>query len=94
MVIAGAVAFLVVGLNESVFFAVVDHDLHRPPEFIGVLASGPQTVSIATGALLVSAVDYRLLLLAVTTGMLGAAAYLWQGRTLTLPAAVPEGVPG
>jgi Na+/melibiose symporter-like transporter len=185
MVIAGAVAFLVVGLNESVFFAVVDHGLHRPPEFIGVLASaqgagsvvggllvarligrggeiaatatgltafglgdglcvlpwlpcvlagkavagaglavmivgfttalqrrtpgplvgrvslaaetltsGPQTVSIATGALLVSAVDYRLLLLAVTTGMLGAAAYLWHGRTLTLPAAVPEGVPG
>ena len=174
MVTAGTVAFLVVGINESVFFALLDHGLHRPPEFVGVLASaqgagsiagglvaawligragenaataigltafglgdgicvlprlpavlagkavagaglavlvigfttalqrrtplplvgrvslaaetltaGPQTISIAAGALLVSAVDYRLLLLVVTTGMLSAATYLWRGRRTT-----------
>ncbi|MDN3359827.1 MFS transporter [Actinomadura sp. DC4] len=173
---ACAVAFLVIGFNESVFFAVLDHGLHRPPAFIGVLASaqgagsvagglaaaqiigrageiaataaglaafglgdglcvvprlpvvlagktvagaglallviglttslqrrtpgplvgrvslaaetltaGPQTLSIAAGAVLVSAVDYRLLLTAVATGMAGAASYLWKGRTLTTP---------
>jgi MFS family permease len=186
MMIAGAVAFLVVGLNESVFFSVVDHGLHRPPEFIGVLSSaqgagcvaggllaarliasrgenaatalglaafglgdavcalprlaavltgkavagvglavmvvgfttalqrrtpgplvgrvsmaaetltsGPQTLSIAAGALLISAVDYRLLLMVVSAGMLGAAAYLWAGRRLSAPspAARPEQAP-
>jgi hypothetical protein len=38
----------------------------------------------------VSAVDYRLLLMAVATGMLGAAVYLWGGRALTRPAPAPE----
>jgi MFS family permease len=188
MFTAGAVAFLVAGINESVFFALVDDGLHRSPEFIGVLASaqgagsvagglvaagligrfgenaatalalvafgigdgvcvvarlpavlagkvicgaglavlvvgfttalqrrtpgplvgrvslaaetvtsGPQTVSIAAGAVLVSAVGYRLPLLVVLTGMLGAAAYLWRGRRLTLPppaaAPAPERAP-
>ncbi|GAB2835246.1 MFS transporter [Actinoallomurus bryophytorum] len=186
MMIAGAVAFLVVGFNESVFFSVLDHGLHRPPAFLGVLASaqgvgcvaggllaarliggrgenaataiglaafglgdalcvlprlaavlagkavagvglavivvgfttalqrrtpaplvaqvsmtaetlvsGPQTVSIATGALLVSVVDYRILLMAVAAGMLGGAAYLWTGRRLSAPspAVRPEEAP-
>ena len=188
---ACAVAFLVVGLTESVFFAVVQYGLHRPPAFIGVLASaqgagcvaggllvarligrtgelaavavallafglgdglcvlpwlvavlagkavagfgltamfvgftttlqrrtpgplvgrvsltaetltgGPQTVSIAAGALLVTVVDYRVLLLVIVAGMTGAAAYLWRGRCLTRPAAAPRvtvgaaGLPG
>jgi MFS family permease len=173
---AGAIAFLVIGLNESIVFALVDQGLHRPPEFIGVLASaqgvgaiaggllvarlithsgelaataaglaafgmgdalcvfpwlpsvlagrilsgfgvsvmfvgvttvlqrrtpgpllgrvslaaetltsGPQTISIAAGALLISVVDYRLLLVTVTTGMLVGATYLWNGRRLTRP---------
>jgi MFS family permease len=173
---AGAIAFLVIGLNESIVFALVDQGLHRPPEFIGVLASaqgigaitggllvarlitrsgelaataiglaafgigdalcvfpwlasvlagrivsgfglsvmfvglttvlqrrtpgpllgrvslaaetitsGPQMISIAAGAVLVSVVDYRLLLMIVTTGMLAAATYLWNGRQLTRP---------
>lgn len=177
LVAACAIAFLVVGLNESVFFALLDHGLHRPPEFIGVLASaqgagsiagglgaarligrtgelaatavgltlfglgdalcvlpaltavlagkvvsgtglalvvvgfstalqrrtprpltgrvslaaetltsGPQTVSIAAGALLVSFVDYRLLLAAVATGMLCAAAYLRPAARTGRPA--------
>src|SRR3569833_428452 len=173
---SGAIAFLVIGLNESIVFALVDQGLHRPPEFIGVLAaaqgigaitggllvarlitrsgeraataiglaafgigdalcvfpwlasvlagrvvsgfglsvmfvglttvlqrhtpgpllgrvslaaetiiSGPQMISIAAGAVLVSVVDYRLLLMIVTTGMLAGATYLWKGRQLTRP---------
>ncbi|MGH3373503.1 MAG: MFS transporter [Pseudonocardiaceae bacterium] len=173
---AGAIAFLVIGLNESIFFALVDQGLHRPPEFIGVLASaqgvgaiaggllvarlitrsgelaatatglaafglgdglcifawlpsvlagrilsgfglsvmfvglttviqrrtpapllgrvslaaetltsGPQTISIAAGAMLVSVVNYRLLFAMVTAGMLIGATYLWNGRRLTRP---------
>lgn len=182
---ACAVAFLVVGLTESLFFAVVQYGLRRPPAFIGVLASaqgagciaggllvarligragelaataagllacalgdglcalpwlgavltgkavagagltvlfvgftttlqrrtpgplvgrvsltaetltaGPQTVSIAAGALLVTAVDYRVLILIVVAGMSGAAACLWRGRVLTapLPLQVPDAV--
>ena len=176
MTIATAVGFLVIGINESVLFAVVGQGLHRPPAFVGVLASaqgvgaiaggmlvgrltravgalaaisvglaafglgdalyvlpwlpavllgkviggmgltamivgfgtvvqryspggligrvstaaetlisGPQTVSIAAGAVLVSVVDYRLLLAVVTVGMFSAAAYLWSARRLTAP---------
>jgi MFS family permease len=171
-----AVAFLVVGLTESVFFAVVQYGLHRPPAFIGVLVSaqgagcvaggllaarlirrvgelaavaaallafgagdamcalpwlgavlagkataglgltvlfvgfttalqrrtpgplvgrvsltaetltgGPQTVSIGAGALLVTILDYRVLLLIIFAGMVTASAYLWLGRRLTAP---------
>ncbi|MCO5970424.1 MFS transporter [Actinoallomurus soli] len=47
------------------------------------LVTGPQTVSIAAGAALVSVVDYRLLLMIVTAGMLTAAAYLWPARRLS-----------
>jgi MFS family permease len=173
---AGAIAFLVVGFTESVSFAVVDQGLHRPPEFIGVLASaqgagciaggliaartigrvgelaatatglaafgigaglciptwlptvfigkalcgtgislilvgfatllqrrtpqpligrvataaemltsGPQTLSLAAGAALISTVDYRLLLAIILTGMLAASAHLWPARRLTRP---------
>lgn len=176
LVSACAIAFLVIGINESVFFALVDHGLHRPPEFVGVLASaqglgsvagglaaapligragdlaataaglalfglgnslcvlpslpavlagkavagaglalvvvgfataiqrrtpgplagrvslaaetltsGPQTVSIAAGALLVTYVDYRLLIAVVVTGMFCAAAYLLPGARSSAP---------
>jgi MFS family permease len=174
MTIATAVGFLVIGINESTLFAVVGEGLHRPPAFVGVLASaqgvgaigggllaarligsvgelaaiaigmaalgvgngllvspwppvvfagmvvgglglatmvvgsttvvqrrtpgpligrvsttaetltgGPQALSIAAGAALVSVVDYHLLLTVVTVGMLTAAASLWPARRLT-----------
>jgi MFS family permease len=174
MLMACALAFFVIGLNESVYYALIDKGLHRPPEFIGVLASaqgggaivggllvawlmrrlgelattalalfacgtgaglcivaqlaavligkaiagfgvavvmvvfstilqrrspgrlvarvsaaaetltsGPQSVSIAAGATLVSLVDYRFLLLIVVIGMLSSGGYLWAGRGLT-----------
>lgn len=177
MMTGSALAWLVIGLTEPVAFAIVDQGLHRPPEFLGVLASaggagciagglcsariigrvgelaatalglaafglgcglcivpalptviagkatsgvgltlamvgfttllqrrtpqalmgrvstasetltsGPQTLSIAVGAALVSVVDYRLLLAVVLAGTLAAAAHLWSGRRLADPA--------
>lgn len=177
MMTASAIAFLVIGLNESTTYALTDNGLHRPPEFIGVLASaqgvgaivggvlvarvlrrrgelatmamalaavgtgsglcilaqlpvvlagkaiggfgvavsvvvfntivqrrspqhlvgrvsmaaetltsGPQSVSIAAGAALVSVLDYRFLLLTVLVGMAISTIMLWRGRDLTPPA--------
>jgi hypothetical protein len=69
---------------------------HTPRPLIGrvstaaeTLVSGPQTISIAAGAALVSVMDYRLLLAVVTAGMLFAATYLWSARQLTTP--LPRG---
>ncbi|MCO5997452.1 MFS transporter [Actinoallomurus rhizosphaericola] len=50
-----------------------------------MLVTGPQTVSIAAGAALISVVDYRLLLMVDTAGMVTAAACLWPARRLTAP---------
>ncbi len=50
-----------------------------------MILNGPQTISIAAGALLVSVVDYRLLLGLVTAGMLSSSGYLWLGRRLSAP---------
>jgi hypothetical protein len=181
MMAACAVAFLVIGINESLYYALVDKGLHRPPEFIGVLASaqgvgavlggllsarlirrlgelaataiglaacgtgaavclipllptvlagraisgfglavtlvafntilqrrtpkaligrvsmvaetftsGPQAISIAAGATLVSILDYHWLLLIVLTGMIIGAVYLWTGRQLTAKLEMPQ----
>jgi MFS family permease len=37
LTVVGAIAFGVIGLSETVGFAVVDQGLHRPPAFYGVL---------------------------------------------------------
>lgn len=39
IVLSVAVALLVVGFSETLFFAVVSQGLHRPPSFLGVLSS-------------------------------------------------------
>ncbi|MEE6257082.1 MFS transporter [Plantactinospora sonchi] len=58
------------------------------------LISGPQAVSIGTGALLVGVLDFRLLFVAMTVVMLAAATYLWAGRRLSPPShARPVAIP-
>ncbi|MBO2455363.1 MFS transporter [Actinomadura barringtoniae] len=49
-VLVAAVAWLSIGLVESVSFALADQGLHRPPEFVGVLASA-QGVGAVIGGL-------------------------------------------
>jgi len=39
IVLAGAVAFLVIGFAETFIFAVIDQGLHRSPSFFGVLGA-------------------------------------------------------
>ena len=39
IILATAACLLVVGLSETLFFAVVEFGLHRPPSFLGVLDS-------------------------------------------------------
>jgi len=54
-----ACAFGVIGLNETVAFAVVDQGLHRPPSFLGVLNS-VQGAASALGGLATAALMRRL----------------------------------
>ncbi len=49
IVIGLAVALSVVGLFDSLLFAVVEHGLHRPPAFFGVLVSAQGAGSILGG---------------------------------------------
>ncbi|HET6215182.1 MAG TPA: MFS transporter, partial [Micromonosporaceae bacterium] len=65
-----------------------------PAELIGrvsatadALISGPQAASIAIGAVLVTVVDYRLLLAAMGVTLVAVAGYLWTGRRLVAAAA-------
>lgn len=46
---AGAVAFAVLGLYETVVFAIIDQGLGRPPSFFGILTSVQGTGAIAAG---------------------------------------------
>jgi MFS family permease len=46
---ASAVAFGVLGLYETVAFAIIDQGLHRPPSFFGVLTSVQGVGAIAGG---------------------------------------------
>jgi MFS family permease len=55
-----------------------------------MLIAGPQAVSIGTGAILVSIVDYRILFVAMGVGVTAAAAYLWAGRALTRQVLEPQ----
>lgn len=87
--VAGAgLAVLVVGLTTALQRRTPGPLVGRVSMAAETLTSGPQTVSIAAGAVLVSALDYRVPLLIVMTGMVVAAAYLWRGRRLT--PAVPQ----
>jgi len=63
-----------------------------PTEIIGRVSSAmdqsfavPQVASVALGALLVTAVDYRLVLVGMTVMLAVAAGYLYVGRKLTAP---------
>ncbi|WP_416484121.1 MFS transporter [Streptomyces sp. CL12] len=48
--VAAVLAVMAFGFCESVYFAVVDTGLHRPPAFLGVLGSLQGTGAVAAGA--------------------------------------------
>jgi MFS family permease len=51
IVLATGVALLVVGFSETIVFAVIQHGLHRPPAFLGVLSSAQGVGAVAGGVL-------------------------------------------
>jgi MFS family permease len=51
IVIATGTALAVVGFAETIVFAVMQHGLHRPPAFLGVLSSAQGVGAVAGGVL-------------------------------------------
>jgi MFS family permease len=51
IVLATGAALAVVGFSETVVFAVIQHGLHRPPAFLGVLTSAQGVGAVAGGVL-------------------------------------------
>ncbi|WFE94636.1 MFS transporter [Micromonospora sp. WMMD987] len=94
----GVLALLLAGLSLPLTMVGLSTLVQRrtPPGLLGrvtaaseALVSGPQAVSIGTGALLVGAIDYRLLFVLVGVVTTLAGLWLWHGRRLTPPTAVP-----
>ncbi len=91
-----ACAFAVIGLNETVVFAVIGTGLHKPPSFFGVYGSFQGAGAIAGGIALAWMI--RRLGLARTVGLalaesaLAAAAYLTDSILACLAGAVADGV--
>jgi MFS family permease len=88
------VGMVVLGLGVPPIVAGMATTLQRltPPHLQGrtfsavdVLVSTPQSLSIALGAALIATVDHRVLLLAMTTGLLLAALYLGTRPQQKLP---------
>jgi hypothetical protein len=44
-----ACAFSIIGLNETIVFAVVGQGLHRPPSFLGIVSSVQGAGAVAAG---------------------------------------------
>ncbi|MFG2058248.1 MFS transporter [Micromonospora sp. NPDC048930] len=94
----GVVALLLAGVSLPLTMVGLTTLVQRrtPPALLGrvaaaseALVSGPQALSIGTGALLVGVFDYRLLFALVGVVTTVAGAYLWHGRRLTPPAPAP-----
>jgi len=76
---------LVVALNTLMQRVTPAELLGRTGAALEALLSGPQALSIAAGAILVSYVDYRLLFAAIGVSLLTGGIYLWRGRHLSAP---------
>lgn len=96
IVLMCACAFSVIGLNETIIFAVIGQGLHRPPSFFGVTSSVQGAGSIAAGLtvawLLKRLGTARTIGLGLATFALAAAAYQTHSLALVLAAAVGDGI--
>jgi MFS family permease len=92
---ASAVAFGVLGLYETVAFAIIDQGLHRPPSFFGVLTS-VQGIGAVSGGLIASRLgrrlgEARLVGLALAAFAVGSATFTAPSTPVVLAAAVING---
>lgn len=88
-------AFAVIGLTETVIFAVVDQGLHRPPSFFAVLNSTQGAASVLAGAATTRLIRRlgaaRLAGLALASFGAASAAYMSPWVTLCLAGTVADG---
>lgn len=77
---------IVAGLSITIQRLTPSHLLGRTSSAVDVLVSGPQSLSILLGAALISVVDFRLLVAAMTVGILLAAAWLGTRPAQRAPA--------
>jgi MFS family permease len=96
LTLVSAIAFSVIGLSETIIFAVVGEGLHRPASFMGVVFSVQGAGSIAAG--LTAAFLMRRAGAARTVGLslacfaIGAAVYQTSSLPLVLAGAVLDGL--
>lgn len=90
-----AVAFAIIGLEETITFAVIAQGLHRPPSFLGVLSSVQGAGSIAAGVVMSPLLrrigSARMIGLALAGFALGSLAYLTSSVVLVLAGEVATG---
>lgn len=93
--IVTACAFAIIGLEETIIFAVIGQGLHRPPSFLGVAGSVQGAGSIAAGiimsALLRRLGSARMIGLALAAFALGSLAWLTGSVALVLAGAAADG---
>ena len=91
-----AVAFSVIGLNETIIFAVIAQGLHRPPSFFGVYGAVQGAGAIAGGIPLAPLVrrlgSARVVGFSLAAFSLASAACMTGSLWLILAAAVADGI--
>src|ERR1022692_193860 len=91
-----ACAFSVVGLCETIIFAVIGQGLHRPPSFFGVLSAAQGAGAIAGGIALTYLLrrlgSARVVGLALAAFSLACAGYLSHSLAMCLAGAVADGI--
>jgi predicted MFS family arabinose efflux permease len=90
-----AIAFGIIGLNETVIFAVIGQGLHRPPSFLGVQASVQGAGAIAAGLVMTPLLrrlgSARMTGLALAGFAAGCASYLSGSVAVVLAGSVVDG---
>jgi MFS family permease len=91
-----ACAFSVIGLNETIVFAVISQGLHRPPSFFGVLNSVQGAGAIAGGLAVAWLLRHlgaaRVIGLALASFALASVVYRTHSLALCLAGAVLDGI--